>query len=366
MDVDARRDHAAWVLNWTAFVDWSASRCDIGVATLRGTSSSGVGWMSERSLSPRFKPLRQYRNHTLDSTRWNHFRPRRGDIVITTPYKSGTTWMQRIVASLVLWPHPLTVDVGRVSPWLDARFHGPIEDMIEELDGQSHRRVLKSHVAADGVPFWDEVSYIVVGRDARDVFMSLWNHYSGHTDAMFDILNDEHRPGDPFPRPPADPRDLWRQWSTRGWFAWESDGWPYWSHSHHISTWWEHRQRSNVLFVHFEDLLSNLADEMRRVAAFLDVTVDEQAWPHLVEQATFQSMKAEARRLDAESGGGGWSAWRDGSATFFHQGTNGRWRSVLTSEDLDLYENCAAKLDVGLRSWLERGRAGHDPDSGAA
>lgn len=313
--------------------------------------------MSETMPSPVARPTRVYRNHTLDSTRWDGFRPRPGDVVITTPYKSGTTWMQRIVASLVLWPEPLTVSIGELSPWLDARFHGPVERIYAELDAQPHRRLIKSHLAADGVPQWDEISYIVVGRDIRDVFMSLWNHYSGHTDVLFDILNDEDRPGDPFPRPPEDPRELWRTWSTTGWFPWESDGWPYWSHTHHISTWWAQRHRPNVLFVHFADLLDDLSAEMRRVAAFLGVSIDEEAWPRLVEEATFESMKNEAQRLDADAGGSGWSIWRDGSATFFHRGTNGRWRSVLTEADIELYEACAAKLDPSLRSWLEGGRA---------
>jgi aryl sulfotransferase len=176
--------------------------------------------------------------------------------------------MQRIVGSLVLWPEPLTVNSGDLSPWIDARFHGPIGPILEEFEAQQHRRFIKSHLAADGVPIWDEVSYIVVGRDARDVFMSLWNHYSGHTDRFFELINDPDRPGDPFPRPPGDPRELWRSWSMSGWFPWEPDGWPYWSHSHHISSWWELRRRPNVLLVHFNDLLADLSGEMGRVAAF--------------------------------------------------------------------------------------------------
>lgn len=312
--------------------------------------------MTRQLLRPRSLPTREYRNHTLDSTRWDGFRARPDDIVITTPYKSGTTWMQRIVGSFVLWPEQLTVRAGELSPWIDARFHGPIEPILEDLEAQQHRRFIKSHLAADGLPLWDEVSYIVVGRDPRDVFMSLWNHYSEHTTEFFEFINDPDRPGDPFPRPPGHPRELWRQWATRGWFSWESDGWPYWSHSHHITTWWELRDRPNVLFVHFNDLLADLPGEMRRVAAFLGLSIPEEGWPELVEQATFRSMKEEARRLDAAEGGGAGTVWRNGMATFFHKGTNGRWRDVLTADDLVLYEERARRLDPILRTWLEGGR----------
>jgi aryl sulfotransferase len=255
------------------------------------------------------------------------------------------------------------VNSGDLSPWIDARFHGPIGPILEEFEAQQHRRFIKSHLAADGVPIWDEVSYIVVGRDARDVFMSLWNHYSGHTDRFFELINDPDRPGDPIPRPPGDPRELWRSWSMRGWFPWEPDGWPYWSHSHHISSWWELRRRPNVLLVHFNDLLADLSGEMGRVAAFLGVSVADEAWSQLVEEATFQSMKDEAKRLDGATGGGASTIWLDGTATFFHKGTNGRWRDVLTATDLDLYDKAAGRLDLPLRAWLEGGRHAQNPDT---
>src|SRR5215469_7466010 len=42
-----------------------------------------------------------YQNHHLDTTRWDRFQPRRGDIVISTSYKAGTTLTQTIVANLL-------------------------------------------------------------------------------------------------------------------------------------------------------------------------------------------------------------------------------------------------------------------------
>src|SRR6478609_8207708 len=94
---------------------------------------------------------REYRNHHLDSTRWDSFRVRDDDIVITTAYKAGTTWTQRIVAALVLGPGPLYAPFNQLSPWIDARFQGPIEPILEVAEAQQHRRFFKSHLAADGL-----------------------------------------------------------------------------------------------------------------------------------------------------------------------------------------------------------------------
>jgi aryl sulfotransferase len=300
---------------------------------------------------------RVYRHHHLDSTRWDGFRPRPDDIIITTAYKAGTTWMQRIVSLLVLGPQPLPARLGELSPWVDARFRGPVEPILQSLEAQRHRRFIKSHLAADGLPFWEDVRYIVVGRDTRDVFMSLWNHYTGHTEFMYALLNDAGRPGPEFPRPPETPSALWRRWIREGWFDWEPDGWPYWSHHHHVATWWAHRELPNLLLVHYSDLLADLDTEMRRVATFLDIEVDDEVWPELVAAARFDAMKDEARRLDeADPTGGSRMVWHEGADTFFYKGTNGRWRSALTEDDLALYDDAAAALDPELRIWLERGR----------
>ena len=63
-----------------------------------------------------------YQNHTLDSTRWNHYSPRDGDIVISTSYKSGTTWMQNIVGNLIFQDEPMPGLVWELTPWLDSSF----------------------------------------------------------------------------------------------------------------------------------------------------------------------------------------------------------------------------------------------------
>ena len=297
--------------------------------------------------------VHEYRNHHLDSTRWDHFNVRDGDIVVTTAYKAGTTWTQRILAALVLGLERDGRALSEISPWIDARFMGPVEPMIETLDAQQHRRFVKSHLAADGLRYFPEAKYVVVGRDTRDVFMSLWNHYGAYTDFAYSLFNDPERPGAEFPRCPERAVDLWPRWIGEGWFEWEPDGWPFWSHHHHLSTWWQWRELPNVYFIHFSDLLADTEGEMRRLALYCEIEVPEARWPAIVD-----AVQLDAMRKDAKSDGGGASMiFEGGIDRFLFKGTNGRWKGVLSDDDLALYEQAAKTLDPGLRAWLERGRA---------
>jgi len=305
---------------------------------------------------------RTYRNHHLDSTRWDRYQPRPDDVLISTSYKSGTTWMQRIVSLLLFGPRPLPAPLSELSPWIDMRLP-PLDGVIETIERQQHRRFVKSHLPLDALPFYPEVRYIWVARDTRDVFMSLWNHYHSHTDAAYEMMSAGDPEGGPLPRCPEDPREFWRSWITRASFPWESDGWPYWSHHYHAASFWPFLRLPNLLAVHYNDLLADLEGQMRRVAVFLGITVPEEEWPALVEAARFRSMREEAIRQEAKrSKPDEPKVWKDGAASFFFKGTNGRWRAVLTPADLALYDQAAAALDPELRTWLEGGSlAAGDP-----
>ena len=296
---------------------------------------------------------RVYQNHHLDSTRWDQMRFRPGDVVISTSYKAGTTWMQNILANLVFWNDEIPSPVMEVSPWIGMRVR-PLEPQLAMLDAQTHTRFLKSHLPLDGLPYRDDVKYIVVGRDARDVFMSLWNHYGNYTPMMQGLLNETPgRVGPPLPVCPDDIHWLWRQWIQLGWFEWESDGWPFWSHLHHCKSWWEWRELPNILMVHYNDMKTDLEGEMRRVAAYLEIEPADDAWPRLVEACTFASMKERATGIMANAELG----FVGGTDTFFYKGTNQRWRGLLSDDDLALYPEAVERtLSPEAGEWLEKGR----------
>jgi aryl sulfotransferase len=299
------------------------------------------------------KVIHTYQNHHLDSTRWQLYRPREDDIVISTSFKSGTTWMQAIVLQLVFLGKEAPLVLHEVSPWIDVRWR-PVQDIIGQIDAQQHRRFLKTHLALDGLPFYPQVKYIVVGRDARDVFMSLWNHYSNYTESLYARLNDTPgRVGDPLPPCPRDVHEFWHQWITRGWFEWEEEGYPFWGNMHHTKTWWEFRHLDNILFVHFNDLLADLEAEIRRIADFLDIKVSNKAMPDVANAVSFSTMKAIADKMNP----GAWKVWKNGGQTFFFKGTNGRWKGVLSESELDLYRSTLARVfPPDCAHWLEQGR----------
>src|SRR5204863_6506977 len=99
-----------------------------------------------------------------------------GDIIISTPPKCGTTWTQMICALLILQTPDLPRPLDQLSPWLDQLLR-PLHSVVADLEGQQHRRFIKSHTPLDGLPFDERVTYICVGRDPRDVAVSWDNHF---------------------------------------------------------------------------------------------------------------------------------------------------------------------------------------------
>ena len=297
-----------------------------------------------------------YEHHHLDSPRWQSYPTRPGDIVITTAYKSGTTWMQTIVANLIFQDQQIPGPVMEISPWVDMRTVD-FEGIKEMTAAQQHRRFLKTHLALDGIPYREDMSYIYVGRDLRDVFMSMWNHYGNHSELFFEAVNNpETLVGEPLPRCPDDIHEYWEQWCTRGSFPWETDGYPHWSASHHAQTWWDFRQLPNIHFVHFQDLLDNPREEIGAIAEFLGIEIAPAQLDKVVEAVSFKTMSNNSDAVMGQLK----VFWDKGASNFLNKGTNGRWREVFNDEELSLYEQLKERnLSASCAAWLEQGRSAY-------
>jgi aryl sulfotransferase len=48
--------------------------------------------------------------------------------------------------------------------------------------------------------------------------------------------------------------------------------------------------------------------------------------------------------------------WKGGATTFINKGTNGRWKDLLTAEDIEQYQAVVAdRLTPDCAHWLETG-----------
>lgn len=286
---------------------------------------------------------RELLNHHMDSTIWDRFAFRDDDVIVATYAKSGTTWTQQIVGQLVFAGQP-DVPIHDISPWLDLRVMPP--DTMERLEAQTHRRIVKTHLPLDALTFSPKAKYLYVARDGRDVVWSLYNHHSNGNEFWYQLLNETPGlVGRPMPQPDPDIRSYFRTWLAE-------DGWPFWGYWDNIKTWWDARDLPNVKLVHFADLKADLEGEMRAIADFLGCAIPEGQWPTILEHCSFEYMKANAENV-APLGG---AIFDGGAKTFINKGVNGRWRDVLSTDEIAAYEARAlAELGPECADWLANG-----------
>ena len=177
-----------------------------------------------------------------------------------------------------------------------------------------------------------------------------WGGGGGHAsanDEWYRMLNQTPGlVGPPMSPPHQSILQYWRDWIDQDGYPW----WPFWEN---VRSWWAIKNLPNVFLMHFADLKRDLSGEIRRLAAFLDLPVREDKWEDILLHCSFDYMKAHASRSVPLGG----IFWEGGSQTFIHKGTNGRWRDVLTEEDIVGYEQTAIReLGKVCARWLAKGQ----------
>jgi len=295
-----------------------------------------------------------YRSGLTDSSRWQQFPLRPDDIVISAPSKCGMTWTQVICALLIFQTTDLPTALTTVSPWLDMRLR-PLADVTRVLQAQQHRRFIKTHTPLDGLPQLPGVSYVVVGRDPRDVAVSMDHHRTNLDDQVIRRLIAAGE--EPSAEPPTTPhRPASRRERV---LAWIQDSRPATENLdslrtvvHHLGQAWKRRNEPAVILMHHADLSRDLEGQMRRLADRLGVEVPPTHWPTLVEAATFASMRDRADQLVPDERLGLFTS----ESAFFRSGQAGQWREVLDDEDLATYDTLVRSLaSTELVGWLENG-----------
>jgi hypothetical protein len=261
-----------------------------------------------------------------------------------------------ICALLVLQEPELPRPLHLLSPWID-KVTRARKEVFADLHAQTHRRFIKTHTPLDGIPNDPTVTYICVGRDPRDVGLSMDRHIDNMDIPVFLEAREQAAAIDGIelgplvrgaPRPDGARERFWR---------WVDDETPP-THSGsslrftvaHVQTFRDAPGNLDVVFLHYDELTADLEGQMRQLAARLGIAVDENRWPGLVEAATFQSMRNRAETYVP----GGAEYWVDPDA-FFSRGTTGQWRDLLDDADRARYAaRVRALASEDLAAWLHR------------
>jgi hypothetical protein len=287
--------------------------------------------------------LMHYTSPDEDSARWEGFPFRAGDVVVSSRSKHGTTWVQTILLLLIHRRTELPASLAALSPWLDHRVE-PRDSVMERLQGQRHRRIIKTHTPLDGVPLDGRVTYVVAARHPLDAAVSLYHQGANIDRERLRRLTGAQPSAEIPPRPPVE--EWLRAWIDRDADPVDAlDSLP--GVLRHLTDAWSRRHQPNVVLVHFDDLLSDLAGQMARLAGLLGL---EPPSDDLVQAATLEHMRRRASQLVPDAVG----ILRDTRA-FFREGRSGSGAELLSAAELAHYRERAATLaPADLDAWLHR------------
>jgi hypothetical protein len=296
-----------------------------------------------------------------DNARWDGFELRASDVVISTPPKSGTTWTQMLCALLIFDGPEFPAPLSQLSPWLDQTIR-PLDAVLATYDAQRHRRFIKTHTPLDGLPQADDVTYVVVGRDPRDVMVSMEHHLANMDLEHVISLRGRAVGNDDLdelpPRPPVsdDPAERFRAFVRTRQYTGAVNLTQV---LHHLDTAWHRRHAPQVLMSHYADYTADLPGEIVRLARALDIDTTDDRAHELAAEATLDRMRDRSGDVIPNAG----VIWKDDQA-FLRTGGFGEWRACVNDDNLVEYDaTVAAVVGPELATWSHQGRlaSGIDP-----
>ena len=224
---------------------------------------------------------------------------RDGDVVISVPPKSGTTWMMNIVHQLFTGGTPDFQDIYAEVPWIEF-IGGPHlsgKDVMARLEAmpKDRRRAFKTHSAPPTIPYFGagakpDVKYIVVFRNPEEALVSFKPFLEQHTDEWFDLWG---MPRGVMSRPDFTTfyKEIVDAKQMQGMFF------------GFLAAWWPLRHEKNVLFLHYSDMTRDHEATIRKVADFIGEKPGASQWPGILEYTSFPWMKQHTEKFEAHSAG---------------------------------------------------------------
>jgi len=249
------------------------------------------------------------------------YQPTEHDVFVATFAKSGTNWMMQISQQIAHYGEAEFDHIHNLVAWPEAPSPGPIEltDLAPQQNSPSGLRIIKTHIATEFVPYSEKATYLTVIRDPKEVVVSSYYFLGGLLGVLKHISIDD-------------------------WFEifMEKDGMANrWAE--HTASFWEWRDRPNVLVLIYGSILDDPRTSLAHVAEIMGVQLTPEQFEKVVERSSFEYMSAHESQFAppklpfAKEGEG---------ARMVRRGKSGRSDEALSREQqAAIDQKCRAKLE---------------------
>lgn len=245
------------------------------------------------------------------------YKPEKNDIFVCTYPKCGTTLMQHIVYLILNDGSPVQSNekLDKLFPHLEEVGCTYVTDKASVKKGY---RLIKTHLPYDMTPISPKAKYIFVARNPKDCVVSFFHHTRGFPkhynfeDGDFDVYFELFIKGE------VDFGDYFQC----------------------VKSFIEHRGEPNVLFLTYENLQNDKENTIRRVARFIDESIEETLFEDdgrllkdVIHHSSIEEMKKHPLR---------WCSLRESRHTpFVRSGKVGGWNEILSEEQADRLNSMA-------------------------
>lgn len=200
-----------------------------------------------------------------------NFDARSTDVLITTAPKAGTTWMQQILYQMKSGGDPDFTSIDDVVPWLELpRRNYSWQELLQKYQLLEAPRVFKTHCTYPQTPHADKVKIVLSSRDPRDCCVSFYHHLISMKQKALDLVGI---------RAPDSFDEYFDSWMTFGaWFR-------------NVASWWPHKDDTNVLWLRYEDMKSDLSASVDQLANFLGWPLSQEQKQKVLEYSSFDWMR---------------------------------------------------------------------------